>query len=68
MVVAVHLWVEATWEVLIGCIMALALMQLLGASRRIVETWLYIEVALVPAPESLASGITTSGSGHRVTG
>ena len=43
----VHLWVEATWEVLIGCIMALALMQLLGTSRRIVETWLYIEVALV---------------------
>src|SRR6516225_2791707 len=26
----VHLWVEATWEVLIACIMALALMQLLG--------------------------------------
>src|SRR5215831_15188763 len=36
----VHLWVEATWEVLIACIMALALMQLLGTSRRIVETWL----------------------------
>ena len=36
----VHLWVEATWEVLIGCIMALALMQLLGTSRRIVEAWL----------------------------
>ena len=33
----VQLWVEATWEVLIGCIMALALMQLLGTSRRIVE-------------------------------
>ena len=43
----VHLWVEATWEVLIGCIMAWTLMQLLGTSRRIVETWLYIEVALV---------------------
>ena len=36
----VHLWVEATWEVLIGCIMALALMQLLGTPRRIVEAWL----------------------------
>src|SRR6516164_9553639 len=53
----VHLWVEATWEVLIGCIMALALMQLLGTSRRIVETWLYIEVALV-----LGTGIL--GLGH----
>src|SRR6516165_2438564 len=55
----VHLWVEATWEVLIGCIMALALMQLLGTSRRIVETWLYIEVALV-----LGTGIL--GLGHQL--
>ena len=53
----VQLWVEATWEVLIGCIMALALMQLLGTSRRIVEAWLYIEVALV-----LGTGIL--GLGH----
>jgi nitric oxide reductase subunit B len=53
----VHLWVEATWEILIGCIMALALMQLLGTARRIVETWLYIEVALV-----LGTGIL--GLGH----
>ena len=53
----VHLWVEATWEVLIGCIMAWSLMQLLGTSRRIVETWLYIEVALV-----LGTGIL--GLGH----
>ncbi len=53
----VHLWVEATWEVLIGCIMALSLMQLLGTSRRIVEMWLYIEVALV-----LGTGIL--GLGH----
>src|SRR5215472_16183243 len=53
----VHLWVEATWEVLIGCIMALTLMQLLGTSRRIVEMWLYIEVALV-----LGTGIL--GLGH----
>ncbi len=53
----VHLWVEATWEVLIGCIMAWTLMQLLGTPRRIVETWLYIEVALV-----LGTGIL--GLGH----
>src|SRR6516162_1268384 len=53
----VHLWVEATWEVLIACIMAFALMQLLATSRRIVETWLYIEVALV-----LGTGIL--GLGH----
>ena len=64
----VHLWVEATWEVLIGCIMALALMQLLGTSRRIVETWLYIEVRSSSAPESSGSGIIIFGSGHPTTG
>jgi nitric oxide reductase subunit B len=53
----VHLWVEATWEILIACIMALAMMKLLGASRRIVEGWLYVEVALV-----LGTGIL--GLGH----
>jgi nitric oxide reductase subunit B len=53
----VHLWVEGTWEVLIGCIMAFSLMQLLSTERRIVEMWLYIEVALV-----LGTGIL--GLGH----
>jgi nitric oxide reductase subunit B len=53
----VHMWVEATWEVVIGCILAFALMQLLGTARRIVEIWLYIEVALV-----LGTGIL--GLGH----
>ena len=43
----VHMWVESTWEVLIGCVMALVLMDVMGTSRRIVETWLYIEVMLV---------------------
>ncbi|HYE36399.1 cbb3-type cytochrome c oxidase subunit I [Methylocaldum sp.] len=53
----VHLWVEATWEVLVGCIMAWSLMKLLGARRKIVQTWLYIEVALM-----FGSGIL--GLGH----
>jgi len=43
----IHLWVEATWEVLIGAIMALALMYLLKTPRKIVEGWLYLEVFLV---------------------
>ncbi len=43
----IHLWVEATWEVLVGCIMAWGLMKTLGARRRIVTTWLYIEVAMM---------------------
>ena len=29
----IHLWVEATWEVLVGCIMAWGLMKTLGARR-----------------------------------
>lgn len=43
----VHLWVEATWEVLVGVLLAWALMHLLGTPRRIVEGWLYLEVFLV---------------------
>jgi nitric oxide reductase subunit B len=53
----VHLWVEATWEVLIGCIMAWGLIKTINANRRIVTTWLYIEVTLM-----FGSGIL--GLGH----
>lgn len=53
----IHLWVEATWEVMVACIMAYGLMKVLGVSRKIVETWLYIEVALM-----FSSGIL--GLGH----
>lgn len=53
----VHMWVESTWEVLIGCVMAWILMDVMGTSRRIVEAWLYIEVMLV-----LGAGIL--GLGH----
>jgi len=53
----IHLWVEATWEVLVGCIMAWSLIKLLGVRRKIVTTWLYIEVALM-----FGSGIL--GLGH----
>ena len=53
----IHLWVEATWEVMVGCLMAYALIQTLGVRRKIVETWLYIEVALM-----FGSGIL--GLGH----
>jgi nitric oxide reductase subunit B len=53
----IHMWVEATWEVLVGCIMAWGLMKTLGARREIVTTWLYIEVAMM-----FGSGIL--GLGH----
>lgn len=53
----IHMWVEATWEVIVGCIMAYMLIQTLGVRRKIVETWLYIEVAML-----FGSGIL--GLGH----
>lgn len=53
----IHLWVEATWEVMVATIMAYGLMKVLGVRRMIVETWLYIEVALM-----FGSGIL--GLGH----
>jgi nitric oxide reductase subunit B len=53
----IHLWVEATWEVLVACIMAWGLIKTIGASRKIVTTWLYVEVALM-----FGSGIL--GLGH----
>ncbi len=53
----VHMWVEATWEVLVACIMAWGLIKTIGASRQIVTTWLYVEVALM-----FGSGIL--GLGH----
>jgi len=53
----IHLWVEATWEVLVGCLMAWGLMKVLKVDRKIVTTWLYIEVALM-----FGSGIL--GLGH----
>jgi nitric oxide reductase subunit B len=53
----IHLWVEATWEVLVGTILAYVLMHTLGVRREIVQTWLYIEVALM-----FGSGIL--GLGH----
>jgi len=64
----IHLWVEATWEVLVGCLMAWGLMKTLGVSRKIVTIWLYIEVALMFGSGILGWVITTSGLAHLNTG
>ncbi|MDQ1339403.1 MAG: nitric oxide reductase subunit [Campylobacterota bacterium] len=53
----IHLWVEATWEVFVGSLMAYALIHTLGAKRQVVEMWLWIEVAML-----FGSGIL--GLGH----
>jgi len=53
----IHLWVEATWEVMVGALAAYALIRVVGAKREIVEMWLWIEVAML-----FGSGIL--GLGH----
>ncbi|MEA3523513.1 MAG: cbb3-type cytochrome c oxidase subunit I, partial [Campylobacterota bacterium] len=53
----VHLWVEATWEVYVGALAAYGLITMIGAHRKTVEMWLWIEVAML-----FGSGIL--GLGH----
>lgn len=53
----IHLWVEATWEVFVACLAGYGLIQVLGANRRIVEMWVWIEVTML-----FGSGVL--GLGH----
>lgn len=53
----IHLWVEATWEVFVASLAAFGLIRIIGASRHVVEMWLWIEVAML-----FGSGIL--GLGH----
>ena len=53
----VHLWVEATWELVMASILAFLLLKLTGVDREVIEKWLYVIVAT-----SLFSGIL--GTGH----
>ncbi len=53
----VHLWVEGSWEVIAGALLAFMLHKLLGADKKMLAKWMYIEVGLV-----LFTGIL--GLGH----
>jgi len=53
----VHLWVEGSWEVIAGALLAFMLMKVTNVPRWVVERWMYVEVALV-----LFTGIL--GTGH----
>lgn len=53
----VHLWVEATWELVMASILAFLMLKLTGVDREVVEKWLYVITAL-----ALFSGIL--GTGH----
>lgn len=53
----IHLWVEATWEVYLAAVLGYGLIKTLGANRKIIEMWIWIEVAML-----FGSGIL--GIGH----
>jgi len=53
----VHLWVEATWMLVLAAILAYLLLKLTGVDREVVEKWLYVIAGL-----ALVSGIL--GTGH----
>jgi nitric oxide reductase subunit B len=53
----VHLWVEATWELVMASILAFIMLKLTGVDREVIEKWLYVIVAT-----SLFTGIL--GTGH----
>lgn len=53
----VHLWVEATWELVMAAILGFLMLKLTGVDREVIEKWLYVIVAL-----ALFSGIL--GTGH----
>ncbi len=53
----IHLWVEATWELVMASILAFLMLKLTGVDREVIEKWLYVIVAT-----ALFSGIL--GTGH----
>jgi nitric oxide reductase subunit B len=53
----VHLWVEATWELILGAILAFVLIKVIGVDREHIDKWLYLIIAM-----TMVSGIL--GTGH----
>jgi nitric oxide reductase subunit B len=41
----VHLWVEATWELIMGAILAFVLIKVTGVDREHIDKWLYLMVS-----------------------
>lgn len=52
----VHLWVEGSWEIIAGALLAFMLMKTIGAKREVLEKWMYIEVGLVMFTGILGTG------------
>jgi nitric oxide reductase subunit B len=53
----VHLWVEGTWELILGALLAFVLVKTTGVDREIIDKWLYAIITL-----ALVTGIL--GTGH----
>ncbi|MDY0117299.1 MAG: cbb3-type cytochrome c oxidase subunit I [Sulfurimonadaceae bacterium] len=53
----VHLWVEATWELILGALLAFVLIKTTGVDREHIDKWLYLIVAM-----TLIAGL--AGTGH----
>jgi nitric oxide reductase subunit B len=53
----VHLWVEGTWELILGSLLAFVLIKTTGVDREVIDKWLYVIIAL-----ALVTGIL--GTGH----
>jgi nitric oxide reductase subunit B len=53
----VHLWVEATWELILGALLAFVLIKVTGIDREHIDKWLYLIIAM-----TLVSGLV--GTGH----
>ena len=53
----VHLWVEGTWELIMGALLAYVLVKTTGVDREVIDKWLYVIIAM-----ALITGIL--GTGH----
>ena len=53
----VHLWVEGTWELILGALLAYVLVKTTGVDREVIDKWLYLIVTM-----ALVTGIL--GTGH----
>lgn len=53
----VHLWVEGTWELIMGALLAFVLVKTTGVDREVIDKWLYVIITM-----ALVTGIL--GTGH----
>lgn len=52
----VHLWVEATWELILAAILAFLMIKMTGVDREVIDKWLYIVISLTMFTGLLGTG------------